>query len=158
MIMTKISNFDIEILEIREAGEADSDALASLVAERGFDYPTENSLLRGRLKDLTAAGDRVLVADYDSEIIGMILLHRTRFLHRLTDGRISSLVVSEKYRSSGVGARLLDAAESVFRNWGCARIEVSSGIRRELAHKFYVRAGFSEQPKRFIKNLDGKSK
>jgi GNAT superfamily N-acetyltransferase len=102
---------------------------------------------------LIAAGDLVLVAVYDSKIIGMILLHRTRFLHRLPDGRISALVVSEKYRSFGVGARLVEAAETVFRNWGCGRIEVSSGIKREAAHKFYIRAGFSEQPKRFIKNL-----
>lgn len=49
--------------------------------------------------------------------------------------------------------RLVEAAESVFRNWGFGRVEVTSGAAREAAHRFYVRAGYSEQPKRFIKLL-----
>lgn len=151
--MVQTSDFEIVKVKIRDANETDANSLASLVAERGFDYPTENFLVRERLSDLTAAGDRVIVAVYDAEIIGMILLHRTRFLHRLPDGRISALVVSEKYRGFGIGARLVEAAESVFRDWGCGRIEVSSGIKRDSAHRFYVQAGFLEAPKRFIKEF-----
>jgi GNAT superfamily N-acetyltransferase len=102
---------------------------------------------------LIGAGDCILVAVYNSNVIGMALLHRTRFLHRPPDGRIVSLVISETYRSRGVGARLIEAAESVFRNSGCGRVEVTSGAAREAAHRFYVRAGYSEHPKRFIKIL-----
>lgn len=143
----------MEELKIRRADLADVDALASLVAERGFGYPTETALVRERLEELTRAGDCVLLAIYEAKIVGMVLLHRTRFLHRPTDGRISSLVVSESYRGRGIGARLLEAAEAIFRDWGCARVEVSSGAAREAAHRFYLRAGFSEAPKRFIKLL-----
>ena len=147
------SSIKKEKIEIRRADESDTNALASLVAERGFDYPTEISLVRERFSDLHRAGDYILVAVYNSKIIGMALLHRTHFLHRPPDGRIVSLVISETYRSRGVGARLIGAAESVFRNWGCGRVEVTSGAVREAAHRFYVRAGYSEQPKRFIKLL-----
>lgn len=151
--MRQTSNFAKEEINIRQADESDANALALLVAERGFDYPTEISLVRERLADLIGAGDCSLVAVYNSKVIGMALLHRTRFLHRAPDGRIVSLVISETYRSRGVGARLIQAAESVFCNWGCGRVEVTSGAAREAAHRFYVRAGYSEQPKRFIKLL-----
>jgi GNAT superfamily N-acetyltransferase len=151
--MTQTSGFVKEEIKIRQADESDAEALALLVAERGFDYPTEISLVRERLSDLMSAGDFILVAVYDSKIIGMALLHRTHFLHRSPDGRIVSLVISETYRSRGIGARLIEAAESAFRNWGCGRVEVTSGAARAAAHKFYVRAGYSEQPKRFIKIL-----
>lgn len=151
--MTQTSSFVKEEITIRQADESDANALAVLVAERGFDYPTEISLVRERLSELIHAGDCILVAARDSKVIGMALLHRTRFLHRPPDGRIVSLVVSETYRSRCIGARLIEAAESVFRNWGCGRVEVTSGAAREAAHRFYVRAGYSEQPKRFIKLL-----
>jgi GNAT superfamily N-acetyltransferase len=151
--MTRTSNFVKEELKIRQVDESDANALALLVAERGFDYPTEISLVRERLADLIGAGDCILVAIYDSKVIGMALLHRTRFLHRPPDGRIVSLVISEPFRSRGAGARLIEAAESVFRDWCCGRVEVTSGAAREAAHRFYVRAGYSEQSKRFIKLL-----
>lgn len=147
------SNPTAEEIKIKLANETDAESLARLVAENGFDYPTEVSLVRERLKDLLDAGDCVLVAALDSQIVGMILLHCTRFLHRPPDGRIAALVVSEHYRNRRVGARLVETAEKIFREWNCGRIEVSSGIKREAAHRFYTRAGFSEAPKRFIKNL-----
>ena len=151
--MTQTSSFIEEEIKIRQADESDANALALLVAERGFDYPTEISLVRERLIDLNRAGDCILVAADDSKVIGMALLHRTRFLHRPPDGRIVSLVISETYRSRGIGPHLIEAAESVFRSWGCGRVEVTSGAPREAAHRFYVREGFSEHPKRFIKLL-----
>jgi GNAT superfamily N-acetyltransferase len=138
-------------ISIRQATEADAEALAALVGELG--YPTEPATALERLRDSTAVGDCLLVAVHHSNVIGLILLHRTPFLHRAPDGRISTLVVSDNYRGKGVGGRLLVAAESVFREWGCTRIEVSSGAQRAAAHRFYLRAGYSEQPKRFIKVL-----
>lgn len=143
--------FNSQDISIRQATSADAEALAALVAE--LDYPTDTMLIIERLTDLQQAGDRLLVATYKSQVVGMALLHRTRFLHRKPDGRISTLGVFATYRSRGIGARLLRAAEAVFREWGCGRIEVSSGAPRQRAHRFYLREGFTEQPKRFIKRL-----
>jgi len=138
-------------ISIRQATEDDAEALSSLIGELG--YPTAPATALERLRNSTAVGDCVLVAVYQSNVIGLILLHRTPFLHRTPDGRISTLVVSDDYRGQGVGGRLLVAAEAVFREWGCSRIELSSGAQRADAHRFYLRAGYSEQPKRFIKVL-----
>ncbi len=147
----EISSFTPEEMQIRRANESDADALALLAAELG--YPTEASQARTRLIDINRAGDAVLVAAFNSKVVGMIVLHRTGFLHRPPDGRISTLVVFEEFRGFGIGARLVAAAEAVFREWGCERVEVTSGAKREAAHKFYNREGYIEQPKRFVKTL-----
>ncbi|MFL6214170.1 MAG: GNAT family N-acetyltransferase [Blastocatellia bacterium] len=145
------TEFNADEISIRQAHASDAEALASLVGELG--YATEPSTALARLNDSNRAGDRVLVAVHHSRVIGLILLHRTPFLHRPPDGRISTLVVSADYRGRGVGGRLIEAAESVFREMQCERVEVSSGAQRDDAHRFYLRAGYSEQPKRFIKVL-----
>lgn len=147
----KAKSFTPEEMQIRQADESDSDVLALLLAELG--YPTETSQVRERLIDSNRVGDSVLVAVYNSKVVGMAVLHRTRFLHRPPDGRISTLVVFESYRSCCIGARLVEAAEAVFRESGCGRIEVTSGKQREAAHRFYNREGYIEQPKRFVKPL-----
>ena len=148
--MRKLS---LEEVKISFAEESDTDSLAKLVGEKGFDYPTEIGFVCERLAELLQNGDQILIAIYNAEIIGMAILHRTFFLHRFPDGRISSLVVAEEFRSFGIGSLLMKEAEKVFRQWNCGRIEVTSGAKRVAAHKFYLRQGFTEQPKRFVKIL-----
>jgi GNAT superfamily N-acetyltransferase len=150
--MSQVLKFDSKEIDIRQARETDAGALARLVSELG--YPTDEAVARERLTDISRAGDRVLVALLNSEVVGMVLLHRTRFIHRPADGRISTLVVSESCQGHGIGSRLIESAEAVFREWGCARVEVSSGAQRAAAHRFYERLGYAEQPKRFVKALE----
>ncbi|WP_210517891.1 GNAT family N-acetyltransferase [Hymenobacter terricola] len=138
-------------VSIRPACEADAKVLALLMAELG--YPTQESVLRERLAALPQAGDQALVAITGAQVLGLVVLHRTHFLHRAPDGRIVTLVVAAAQRSNGIGARLVAAAEQVFRAWGCGRVEVSSGATRENAHRFYRRQGYAEQSKRFVKEL-----
>lgn len=150
MIMRR-QKFDIEEISIRLADESDADALALLVSELG--YPTDASTALERLNEIIKSDDCVLVAVYNKKAVGMAVLHRTRFLHRRTDGRISTLVVSDDFRGRNIGARLIEKAETIFREWGCSRVEITSGKQRAAAHRFYQRAGYVEQPKRFIKLL-----
>jgi GNAT superfamily N-acetyltransferase len=143
------STASLDDIRIRPATPADAQDLATLVAELG--YPTNSAAAATRLSDLTAAGDAVLVAERQGRVVGLVMLHRTHFLHRPPDGRIVTLVVTQACRSQGVGHLLLTAAEQLLRQWGCGRVEVSSGAQREAAHRFYLRAGYVEQPKRFVK-------
>ena len=140
-------------VRIRPAVEADAADLAGLVAELG--YPTEVPVVRQRLTELLAAGDQALVAEHAGRAVGLVLLHRMHLLHRAPDGRIATLVVADGFRSQGLGERLLRAAEQELQQQGCGRVEVSSGAQREAAHRFYRRAGYEEQPKRFIKPVNG---
>ena len=138
-------------LTIRDAVLSDSSTLA--VIESQLAYQMEEALIRERMKELNEAGDRILVAVYNSEVIGMIVLHRTYFLHRPPDGRVSTLGVLDGYRNFGVGKKLLEEAEKIFRELGCTRVEVTSGGQRVDAHRFYLREGYVEYPKRFRKDL-----
>jgi GNAT superfamily N-acetyltransferase len=50
--------------------------------------------------------------------------------------------VSEKQRSNGAGAQLLEAAERWARRKRCVNMSVRSNIVRERAHAFYLRHGY----------------
>jgi GNAT superfamily N-acetyltransferase len=68
-------------------------------------------------------------------------------------GRLASVVVTQEWRSRGVGAALLARTEEICRATGCSAIEVTSADHRPRAHDFYRRLGFEERPRRFIKQL-----
>jgi GNAT superfamily N-acetyltransferase len=147
--MTSILTISLSDVSIRPATSADADALSALTAE--LDYPTAPPLIYTRLDELTAAGDQVLVAEYQAQVIGLVHLHRTPFLHRPPDGRIVTLGVLAAYRNQKIGTKLLATAEQQFWDWGCGRVEVTSGIPRESAHRFYQRAGYEPQSRRFVR-------
>ena len=55
---------------------------------------------------------------------------------------INGLVVGEKQRSNGAGARLLGAAEKWARGKKCVNMSVRSNVVRKRAHVFYERNGY----------------
>lgn len=58
---------------------------------------------------------------------------------------LQDLVVSKDARSRGIGKSLLDAATDWARSRGCTHLELSSGMGRVDAHRFYRREGMTEQ-------------
>ncbi|HVH57370.1 MAG TPA: GNAT family N-acetyltransferase [Vicinamibacterales bacterium] len=140
------------MIQIRDATVADVDALAALVAELGF--PTSASDLAHRLDALIAAGEVVLVAEREGSVAGLATVHITPVLHRPTCvGRLTALVVSERLRGQGIGRALVEAAERVVADRGCALIEVTSNRRLADAHAFYERLGYEVTSLRFKKIL-----
>jgi GNAT superfamily N-acetyltransferase len=139
-------------IAIREAVAADAAAIAELLAELG--YPCTGEAVAPRLDQLNSPADRVFVAVVADRPIGLLALHTMHLLH--LGGlwcRITALVVAHDHRRSGVGAALLDHAEHFARQLDAAGIEVTCSERREPAHRFYTRHGFTERPKRFVKSL-----
>src|SRR5215471_14111253 len=108
---------------LRDATASDAAAVATLLAELGYRRPQGD--VAKALSDLQGVQDRVIVAEQQGEIIGLVTIHRTSFLHRVADGRVTSVVVAGSARGLGVGRELVEAAEAVVREWGCARIEVT---------------------------------
>lgn len=92
---------------------------------------------------------RVLVARAGNEVVGFVtvLLAMPR-----TDpddpvsahAMVSELVVREPWRSSGVGARLIAAAETLARAAGRSEIRVSVFGKNHGARRFYAREGYAE--------------
>ena len=141
-------------LEIRTAMPGDASTVASLLAELG--YPQQVATLPARIAQLAdTPTDAVLVAELDRQVIGVACLHVTVFFHEPGPGRarLTALVVDPASRGSGIGGRLLRAAEAAARQRGCAVLELTSAAHREAAHRFYQAAGYQDLPHRFTKNL-----
>ena len=87
------------------------------------------------------------------QLVGLMTVHRTRFLHRLPDARITSLVVAASERGRGIGRQLVAAAEAMALEWGCARVEVTSGFPHRDAHGFYEHLGYTHNARRFVRTI-----
>lgn len=93
---------------------------------------------------------RVLVARLDGEIVGFssVLLAMPRTdpddpvpVHAL----VQDLVVRERCRNRGVGARLIATAEDMAREAGRTEIRVWVVAQNHGARRFYDRGGYQEQ-------------
>jgi len=97
------------------------------------------------LREIDDAGGTVLVAERDGEVIGVCQL--IAFRHLQASGglcaEIESVHVHPDHRGSGVGTALLREAVARARALGCYRVQLTSNARREDAHRFYERLGFS---------------
>ncbi|HKW33610.1 MAG TPA: GNAT family N-acetyltransferase [Candidatus Acidoferrum sp.] len=136
------SNEKKQGLKIRLAKIGDAAQLADLSGELG--YPATVAQIRQRLRAIRpAAQHAVLVAETkDNGVIGWIHVSKQPLLEVGIRGEINGLVVAEKHRGLGAGARLLAEAEDWARKHGCKGMSVRSNVIRERAHQFYERNGF----------------
>ena len=140
-----------ETLTIRALEAADGSAIAHLCSQLG--YPAEGGDVTARLLAPDPASF-VLLASLADKVVGVLVWHTLAPLHVAPAwGLISALVVDEGARGVGVGAALLKGAEQMARAAGCAQLELSSSLKREAAHRFYLAQDYQERPKRFVKLL-----
>ena len=139
---------------IRDAQQADAIPIATLLAELG--YPNNSDFVREKIQTLSAStADRVLLAATASEVTGFITLHFIPMFHAQGNCcRVTAIVVAQGYRRQGIGRKLLRAAEEIARAEKCDRVEITTADRREKAHEFYHRVGYSEVSRRFLKMID----
>ena len=126
--------------------------LARLIGELG--YAIEAAEAVERLAAMAAVGRAVLVAELDGAVVGCLSTSAMRVLHRPAPvGRISMMVVDETWRSRGIGAALVRAAERALAAQGCYMVEVTSHVRRTEAHRFYERLGYEKTSVRLAREL-----
>lgn len=140
-------------VKIRAAYATDAEALAILLAELG--YATDAAAIPGRLERMrNETGQHILVAELDGQVVGTAsVVIRHLITREAPFGRLASVVVLDGWRSRGIGGQLIDEAERICRDAGCGAIEVTSAGYRDRAHEFYVRRGYEEKPRRFVKTL-----
>jgi GNAT superfamily N-acetyltransferase len=128
-------------LKIRRAKGTDARYLAALSGELG--YPVTTAEMKRRLSRLKpAANNAVFVAETQGEVIGWVHVSVNYLMEVAVRAEVNGLVVSEKQRSNGAGARLLEAAEKWARGKRCVNMSVRSNVVRERAHAFYERHGY----------------
>jgi GNAT superfamily N-acetyltransferase len=139
-------------VEIREADADDAEQLVSLIEL--LPHRVTAAGVRDRIERISAGDFRQLVAVRDGKLVGLCGLHLMTAIHRDKPvGRITILVVAEEARGSGIGQRLVEAAEERFREAGCGMIELTSNDWLVDAHRFYLKIGYEQTSKRFAKQL-----
>jgi GNAT superfamily N-acetyltransferase len=150
-----MSSLDAPNIAVRLASEADADPVAQLVLElleelaspgnAGYELATVASTVRHVLK----RGDRVwaFLAEAGGHAIGVLTLNECASIYAGGEfGEICELYVSPRFRSLGVGKRLLEAAVEFAHRRGWSRLEVGAPEipKWERTVDFYRQAGFSE--------------
>jgi GNAT superfamily N-acetyltransferase len=138
---------------IRKAIEVDASVIAGLLTQLDYKITPEQVLVKlGRMMDDT--DEIIAVAENDEIVIAVISIHFIPQIAVQGDfARISYFSVDEHYRSNGIGKQLEEYCEKEARLRGCDRIEVHCHQRRTDAHRFYLRQGYTESPKYFMKLL-----
>ncbi len=130
-------------LSIRRLTADDAEAAAELSSQLG--YPCSATDLRERIEEMSRAADRVaFAAVVDGQIVGWIDAAMERHLQYAASAVIGGLVVREDMRGFGVGRRLCVEVEEWARSKSVPVVRVRSQIKREDAHRFYLRDGYSK--------------
>jgi N-acetylglutamate synthase-like GNAT family acetyltransferase len=140
-------------MNIRKAEVKDADVISRLLEQLG--YPTENGLVARRLFLLAGNNEHLdVVAESEDKVHGFMSVH---FIPQMAFDEeyavISYLIVDQETRSRGVGKILEEYAVKIAVERRCRRIYLHSNVRRTDAHRFYLRQGYEEYAKAFIKYL-----
>src|SRR5438270_9135421 len=136
-------------LLIRRLTAADAGTAAELSGELGYPCPAED--LRERIEELSRTADRVaFAAVVDGQMVGWIDAAMERHLQYAASAVIGGLVVREDTRGLGIGRRLCLEVEEWARSKSVPLVRVRSQIKREDAHRFYLRDGYRKVKTSFV--------
>jgi GNAT superfamily N-acetyltransferase len=144
-------------MTIRRMLQADLASVAVLAAQLG--YPGELEEFRHRFFLFESDPDNSLMVaeNQNGQILGWIQVTREKpSLVANARAEISALVVDEKNRGQGIGHQLVEAAEGWARQKGLSLVRIRSNVKREKAHQFYLREGYTIKKSwhLFMKSLD----
>jgi len=146
-------------ITIRESIHDDIPLILELLYELGRQKPQKDGELEKfekLLKNYMQEDDKkILVAqDNDSKIIGMIsMVFLSRLNQNTLEMYVPELIVSQNYRSKGIGKKLIDSSIEFGKEKKCHRMRLESGNQRIESHKFYKHLGFENSSVFFTKNL-----
>lgn len=88
--------------------------------------------------------NHIYVAELEGRVVGTIQL---TFIRQLSYGgglvaQVESVFVGAERRSRGVGAAMMEFARREAERRGAFRIQLTSNLQRERAHRFYERLGY----------------
>ncbi|MGQ8872956.1 GNAT family N-acetyltransferase [Paenibacillus sp. TSA_86.1] len=149
------NNVEAPVLMIRECELRDAEAVTGLMRE--VSYPTTTNVMKERIEGLESNPNAcMLVAEVDEQIIGVIGLQCVQS-HAYPEpaAQITSLIVGQEHRGSGIGRRLMARAEAWGKKQGGKQLFVT-GANREVTsttYSFYEHIGFQKRGYRFSKVL-----
>lgn len=139
-----------EKIIVRRARAGDARRLADLTTQLG--YATSSADAATRLRTLLSKGaQEVLIAQTPGgDVIGWVHVIERHLIECPPFAELGGLVVDERYRYSGAGRALLEAAEAWSRERGMPSMRIRTNVVREAAHEFYTRLGYSVEKKQSV--------
>ncbi|CAM3357182.1 GNAT family N-acetyltransferase [Hydrogenibacillus schlegelii] len=129
---------------MREAGEIRIEELVGEAAEQAayrlmhqLRHHLNEADYRAHLKAMRAFGYRLFGLFVEDDLVS---LAGGYILHSFYNGRyfyLLDLVTDVSRRSQGYGEKLLAYVERWAEEQGCEKLEITSGLAREEAHRFY---------------------
>jgi GNAT superfamily N-acetyltransferase len=142
---------------IRLANRDDAIAIHHLLNQLG--YSSELSTIQSLLSNNHAEDDpefrsAIYVYEKGPDIVGFISLIRFDYFPTgQTYMRVTALCVDQQHRGDRLGEKLLSFAENLATGYGDAAIEVTCSLKRERAHRFYLKNGYIQHSYKFIRQL-----
>jgi N-acetylglutamate synthase-like GNAT family acetyltransferase len=123
---------------IRAFHRADLPTVCELLRQLGSEIGVEE--LAGRLAFVLAApGHRVLMAEHDGRVVGLMHVFVRPALEKPCEAVVQALIVDETLRGQGIGQALMHQAEA----WAAARGLKSVALHTRHAEAFYARLGYA---------------
>jgi len=138
---------------VRIASPADAEVVAALVTE--LEHPIAADQAHRFLASLAGRSDTIVfVATVEERVCGLIAGHLLPVLSEPDPIlMITALSVSAAYQRSGAGRALVERLEAWGRENGAARVLVTTALRRDGAHAFYERLGYSFSGRRYVRRF-----
>ena len=149
----------MENTTIRESTYDDIPSLLELLYELGRPKPQKDNELETFTKLLKTYmqedNKKILVAEIEnSKIVGMMsIVFLSRLNQNTLEMYVPELIVSQNYRSNGIGKKLINFSIDIGKEKKCHRMRLESGNQRTESHKFYRNLGFENSSIFFTKNL-----
>jgi len=149
-------------VKLRHSKATDVKSIIELQAQLDRPLPKDRyetkkfqKLIKSYTQSSSTRGNRgIILATTGSKIIGLasfVLLERLNQPFR--EFWIPELVVSEEYRSHGIGKLLIQKCESIAKRKKCYRIRLESRNDRIDSHNFYKKIGFQQIALAFEKRM-----
>ena len=146
-------------MQIRPATEADIHSVLTLYAQlepdRRINVPMSRAVELFR-KIESYPNYHLYVAERDGAVVGTFSLAILDNLAHFAanTGLIEDVVVDEALRRTGIGREMMRYAMELCRQNACYKVNLSSNLNREDAHRFYESLGFQKHGYSFRLHMD----
>jgi len=143
---------------IRNAKDTDIPKILELLYELNRPKPIDEDeikVFRDKIEDyFSDPYKKIMIAEIDSRVVGLVSMIILRRLNRAKfEMYIPELVITEEFRYSGIGKKIIAHCINLAKDENCYRIRLESGNQRKESHKFYVSLGFDQSSLSFSKNI-----
>lgn len=141
-------------IELIRATKTDDDYIYKIICdleEQIFDYKVFKKNFNS---NLCIKNIDYYIIELNSKKCGFISLYTSILLHhnaRITE--IQELIIEEKYRSNGLGRKVMELAEKICKDNKVEQLEVCTNIKRTMSQNFYKNNGFNETHYKYTKKL-----